>query len=106
MAGSKQKPTSISDLLSKSEGLLQRLRTGASDAERALETARRHLPEELGRQLWAASFEAGVLSLLVESAAWATRLRYASGGLAAGLGTELGAPVTKVVVKVRPRPRP
>lgn len=105
MAGPKQKPTSLSDLLAKGEGVLQRLREGASGADRALQAARRHLPDGLGEHVWGAAFSNGELALLVESAAWATRLRYAASNLAAAAGAELGSPVSKVVVKVRPRPR-
>jgi hypothetical protein len=104
VASQKQKPTSLSDLLAKGEGTLQRLREGATGANRALEAARRHLPAELAVHVWGAGFTGGVLSLLVESASWATRLRYAIRGVAGTLGTELGEPVQRVVVKVRPRP--
>jgi len=104
VASQKQKPTSLSDLLAKGEGSLQRLREGASSANRALEASRRHLPADLAGRVWGAAFDGGALSLLVESAAWATRLRYATRELGNAIGTELGEPIRKVVVKVRPRP--
>ncbi len=105
MAGPKQKPTSLSDLLSKGEGVLQRLREGGNAADRALAAARQHLPAELAGHVWAAAIDGEVLSLLCESSAWANRLRYATSGLAAAVAAELGVAVTKVVVKVRPRQR-
>jgi len=105
MAGPKQKPTSLSDLLAKSEGVLQRLREGGSAADRALTAARRHLPDDLAEHVWAATVDAEVLSLLCESSAWANRLRYATAGLAAAVAGDLGVPVASVVVKVRPRQR-
>ncbi|MBP6513785.1 MAG: DUF721 domain-containing protein [Steroidobacteraceae bacterium] len=55
--------------------------------------------------MWAAAIDGEVLSLLCESSAWANRLRYATGGLAAAVAAELGVAVVKVVVKVRPRQR-
>jgi hypothetical protein len=52
--------------------------------------------------VWAATFAAGQLTLLVDTAGWATRVRYAVPALRAGVATELGQPVEKVAVRVRP----
>jgi len=98
----KEKPTSISDLLGKGDGMLERLRQGSAAADRTLQAVRRGLPEELATQVWGASVRAGTLTLLVTSAAWGTRIRYHSPGLKETTARELGEELERVVIRVRP----
>ena len=84
-------------------GSLAALQAGAAVAGRALEAARQVLPADLAPHLWAANCVAGEFSLLFESAAWATRARYAAGEWREPLGRAMGETVEKVSVKVRPR---
>jgi hypothetical protein len=100
-----KKPTAVSHLLEQGEGMLERLRTGTAAAERTLSALRRVLPPEIAREVWIASRRGTTLTAFVNSAAWGTRLRYVIPGLKDALGTELGAPVDEVKVKVRAKPR-
>ena len=84
-------------------GALANLQHGAAVARRALEVAREVLPAELAPHLWAANCTDGEFALLFESAAWATRARYAAAEWREPLAAALGEPVATVVVKVRPR---
>jgi len=96
-----KKPTAVSDLLAQGEGLLERLRTGTADAERALAALRRVLPPEIAAEVWSASLRGSTLTAFVRTAAWGTRLRYVAPKLMPKIGTELGAAVEELKVKVR-----
>ncbi len=96
-----QKPTSVSDLLGKAGGMLERLRDGASEADRVLGAVRRHLPGDLRERVWGASLRGDHLTVMVASAAWATRIRYQAPALKQALAAELG-PIERIAVKVRP----
>lgn len=97
-----QKPTAVSDLLGKGQGLLQRLRQGASQAAAVLDAVRAELPPEPARHVLGASTRGTTLTLLVDSAAWGTRIRYEAPGLCAAVGRRLGTELTRAVVRVRP----
>lgn len=97
-----KKPTAVSELLEKGQGLLERLRRGSSDAEEALQAVRAELPQELARQVWGASTRAGTLTVLVTSAAWATRVRYHAPGLREQVARRLGVELPRVTIRVRP----
>lgn len=98
----REKPTSVSDLLGKGQGLLGRLREGSAAADRTLQAVRRGLPEDLAGRVWGASVRSGRLTLLVSSAAWATRIRYHAPSLRETAGRDLGTELEKVVIRVRP----
>ena len=102
----REKPTSVSDLLGKGQGLLERLRQGSAKADLTLQAVRGLLPADLAEHVWGATLRDGTLTVLVASAAWATRIRYHAPGLkdqaAAGLGTD----ITRVLVKARPAGTP
>ena len=93
----------LEQLLGNSGGALQALQAGAAVARKTLEVARGVLPAELAPHLWAANFVDGEVSLLFESAAWATHARYAAEAWREPLAAALGEPVNRVKVKVRPR---
>lgn len=96
-----KKPTRVSDLLAKGSGRLAELRAGAAQAERTLGVVRRHLPAEMADQVFGAVLQEGVLTLLVRSAAWGTRIRYVMPELLPAVAAEFDAALDKVVVKVR-----
>jgi hypothetical protein len=98
----KEKPTSVRDLLAKGQGLVERLRRGSAEADRALLAVRAALPEDLGERVWGAAVRDGTLTVLVASAAWATRVRYHAPGLKEDVGERLGVPLQRVQVRVRP----
>ena len=93
----------IEQLLGASGGAMQALQAGAATARKALDAAREVLPAELAPHLWAANFVDGEVSLLFESAVWATRARYAAEEWREPLARALGETVGSVKVKVRPR---
>jgi hypothetical protein len=96
-----KKPTAVSHLLEQGEGMLQRLRVGAADADRAAEALKRVLPAELAAEVFSASLRGTTLTAFVRTAAWGTRLRYVAPKLMDRLAAELGAPVAEFKVKVR-----
>jgi hypothetical protein len=98
-----RKPIPLSELLGQANPTLERLREGAKAAEKAVDAVRRSLPAEVAEHVWGASAEDGVLTVLVDSAGWATRVRYAVPELKQGVGDRLGALVVKVNVRVRPQ---
>jgi predicted nucleic acid-binding Zn ribbon protein len=98
-----RKPIPLSELLGRPDPTLERLREGAKAAERTLDAVRDSLPPEVAAHVWGASTEEGRLTVLVDSAGWATRVRYAVPELQQGVGERLGMPVLKVAVRVRPR---
>jgi hypothetical protein len=100
-----KKPTAVSHLLEQGEGLLQRLRAGAADSERALAALRGLLPPELASHVWSAALRESTFTAFVTSAAWGTRLRYVAPRLVPGLAQALGKPVEEIKVKVRAKPR-
>jgi len=98
-----KKPTAVSDLLGKGEGMLQRLRSGAAEADRALAALRQALPPEIAAEVWSAALKGTTLTAFVRSAAWGTRLRYVAPQAAAKVAERLGQAVEQIKVKVRAR---
>jgi hypothetical protein len=96
-----KKPTAVSHLLDKGEGMLQRLRQGTAAADRALAALREALPPEIASEVWSASLKGSTLTAFVRSAAWGTRLRYVAPQMAAEVGRRLGTSVDEIRVKVR-----
>ncbi len=100
-----KKPTVVSHLLEQGEGMLQRLRTGAAEADRVTRALKGALPAELAAEVFSASLRGTTLTAFVRSAAWGTRLRYVAPKLTGRLSAELGAPVEGITVQVRAKPR-
>jgi hypothetical protein len=98
-----KKPTAVSDLLGKGEGMLQRLRAGAAEADQALAALRNALPPEIAAEVWSAALKGSTLTAFVRSAAWGTRLRYVAPGIVPTVADQLGRPVEEIRVKVRAR---
>jgi len=96
-----KKPTAVSHLLGQGQGMLRRLREGTADAERTLMSLKRVLPSDLAANVWGAVLRDAKLTILVRSAAWGTRLRYAAPEAAKALAAELGTAIDEVKVKVR-----
>jgi hypothetical protein len=100
-----KKPTAVSHLLEQGEGMLKRLRAGATEAERALAALRLVLPPEIGCHVFSATLRGTTLTAFVPTAAWGTRLRYVAPKLTGELGAALGVAVEEIKVKVRAKPR-
>ncbi len=89
-------------MLAKGQGLVERLRQGSAEADRALAAVRSALPEGLGERVWGAAVRDGTLTVLVTSSAWATRVRYHAPELKDDVGERLGMALQRVQVRVRP----
>jgi hypothetical protein len=100
-----RKPTPISELLAQGQKRLQTLQAGADSANRVLGAVRRALPGDLGGHVFAASVgDDGVLTVLVDSGAFATRVRYELPARLAAIEAEVaGGPLRRTQVRVRPR---
>jgi hypothetical protein len=96
-----KKPTAVSHLLEKGEGMLQRLRSGTAAADHALAALRESLPPEIASEVWSASLKGTTVTAFVRSAAWGTRLRYVAPQAAPEVGRRLGSAVEEIRVKVR-----
>jgi len=101
-----EKPTSVSDLLGKGQGLLERLRQGSAQADLTLQAVRAVLPAGLGEHVWGATVRDRTLTVLVASAAWATRIRYHAPGLKDQAAQRLGIEIDRVLVRARPAGAP
>ena len=89
-------------MLGKGQGLLERLRQGSAQAQGALQAVQDALPEGLGAHVWGAAVRDRTLTVLVASAAWATRVRYHAPGLREDVSRRLSVEVERVQVRVRP----
>jgi uncharacterized protein (DUF1786 family) len=100
-----RKARSVSELLAEGKAALERLKTGAQAADRTLAALQRALPADVAGHVFGATLDPeGVLTVLVDSGAFATRLRFLLPELLPSLGTALeGGPVARAVVRVRPR---
>jgi hypothetical protein len=98
----REKPTSVSDLLGKGQGMLERLRQGSARADETLQAVRGALPDGLGEHVWGATLRDGTLTVLVASAAWATRIRYHAPDLKDQAAARLRDGIDRVVVRARP----
>ena len=102
----REKPTSVSDLLGKGQGLLERLRQGSAQPDVTLQAVRGLLPDGLGEHVWGATVRDKTLTVLVASAAWATRIRYHAPGLQDEAAARLGVESDRVQVRARPAGAP
>jgi small ligand-binding sensory domain FIST len=100
-----RKARSVSELLAEGKATLERLKSGAENANRTLAALQRALPEDVAGHVFGATLEAdGALTVLVDSGAFATRLRYLLPELmpALAMALEVGA-IARTSVRVRPR---
>ena len=100
-----RKARSVSELLAEGKSALERLKSGAEAANRILVALQRTLPEEVAGHVFGATVDPeGVLTVLVDSGAFATRLRYLLPEAVPALGASIeGVRITRTVVRVRPR---
>ena len=81
----------------------------ARHLSRLAKAIRKRLPVDLAEHALVANTRGDRVIMIVESAAWATRLRFHPTGFLAGLESPEGQPLRRVEVKVRPlsrEPRP
>ncbi len=95
----------LKPLFGTSMGALEQLARRAAEAGSLSAIVRRELPEALRAHVVSATHRGEDLVVIVDSAAWAARVRYAGPALKQRLG-QLGEPVAgKISVRVR-RPAP
>jgi len=100
-----RKTRSVSELLAEGKAALERLKSGAEAANRTLAALQHELPADVAGHVFGATLDPeGVLTVLVDSGAFATRLRFLLPDLLPALATSLGdGTITRTVVRVRPR---
>ena len=100
-----RKSRSVSELLAEGKATLERLKSGAEAANRMLVAVQRALPPDVAGHVFGATLDAdGVLTVLVDSGAFATRLRFLLPELLPSLGAALdGGTIARARVQVRPR---
>jgi hypothetical protein len=99
-----KKPFSISALLDMGGQRLGALRAGAERARSTLTQVEAALPADLQGKVHGASFDTeGVLNILVDSGAYATRLRYSLPEILPRVLNDTGQAASRGKVRVRPR---
>ncbi len=83
--------------------MLERLRKGAQAADRTLAAVQGALPPELAERVWAAHVQGTRLDIAVDSAAFASRIRYLEAELRAAATHSAGTPIDRCSIRVRPR---
>jgi hypothetical protein len=97
-------PISVKDLLKSGLPDLARLKAAASEAERTFSAVQQALPDLLRPHVWGASVkDDGTLTVVVDSAGWATRIRYDAPELASDVARALARPISRLNLRVRPR---
>jgi len=93
---------SVKDLLQRSTPVLAGLQREALRQRDWLQWVQRELPEELATHVTGVTEQSGEIVLLVESAAWSVRLRYAAPQLLSAMNAQQ-ANIVAVRVRVVPR---
>lgn len=96
-----RQPRPLSDLLADSRSGLGKLAAGAAQRSTLLRQVGACLPPELAARVTGVNLREDTLVLLTDSAAWATRLRYAGPALRESLSRLHSVQARKVTVKVR-----
>ena len=97
-----QKPKSISELLRVGGRRLTDLKARSEARNETLAQVCAVLPAPLAQAVVSAGFEDGRLTIGVNGAVWASRLRYGTDTLRMRLGRTLGTEITAVRIKVVP----
>ena len=97
-----QKTKSLSELLTIPSPLLTELSARLASRSRVLDQVRSSLPPKLAGQVVSAGIDQGRLSIGVTSAAWASRLRYATGNLRKSVGESLKINILRVQIRIVP----
>ncbi len=98
-----KKPIRIGDVIHKPGSGLARLIERAASMADLTQAVISALPDPLGTHVVAVNHRADTLVVLVDSAAWATRLRYLEGEIRSRLARDQGIGIEKLVVRVAPR---
>jgi hypothetical protein len=97
-----QNPRSVSDLLSRTGNKLNTLKIRSAERASVLVLVRAALPARLAQAVVSAGVERGRLTIGVDGAAWASRVRYFSDSVRKGVGDPLGLEILGVRIRVVP----
>lgn len=103
---STKEPKSIKSLLSGEFSELAALGKKAQDHLTLVQRVSDSLPEILRNHVFAADIDRDILTIVCDSAVWATRIRFYSQTLLENFAPDHNSTITRVIVKVRPRWRP
>jgi hypothetical protein len=104
VGGNPQNPKAIRELLSQRGGKLEHIMVSLATRQEALEAVRRALPRELAPMITSAGIDGAELRLGATNGAWATRLRYVTGGMRERLSSILGVKIERVKIRVARAP--
>jgi hypothetical protein len=99
-----QNPKSVSELLAGAGKKLSALKARALDRTVVLEQVRAALPARLAEAVASAGLDQGRLTIGVDGAAWASRLRYLTEPLRKSVSEASGTAIVSVRVRVVPPP--
>ncbi len=99
-AAAMQNPRSVSDLMSRTGNKLTALKTRSLERSRVVEQVRAALPGRLAHAVVSAGIEQGRLTIGVEGAVWASRLRYLTESVRKRVGGPLGTVIVSVKIRV------
>jgi hypothetical protein len=97
-----QKPKSINELLKAGGKRLTDLKSKSDERSVTLEHVCAALPPKLANRVVSAGIDQGRLTVGVDGAPWAARLRYATDTLRTQVGGSLGVDILAIRIKVVP----
>ena len=97
-----QNPRSVSDLLSRTGNKITALKARSRERLRVVEQVRAALPARLALAVVSAGIDQGRLTIGVDGAVWASRLRYFTEAIRQGVAGAAGASIVSVKVRVVP----
>ena len=97
-----QNPRSVSDLLSRTGNKLTALKVRSQARSLVVEQVRAALPPRLAQAVVSAGIEQGRLTIGVDGAVWASRLRYLTESVRKQVAASMGIAVVSMRVRVVP----
>jgi hypothetical protein len=95
-----QNSRSVSELLERGGKRLSLLKTRSAERSAVLQQVRAALPARLAQAVVSAGFERGRLTIGVEGAHWASRLRYCTESVRKGVAKSIQAEIYAVRIRV------
>lgn len=99
-----QKPRSVSDLLSRTGNKLTVLKARSRERSLVVEQVRAALPASLAVAIVSAGIDQGQLTIGVDGAVWASRLRYSTESVRKQVSKASGVAILTVKIRVVPPP--
>ena len=101
-----QNPRVVSELLQLRGKKPRELGAAIKKRAAVLDAVRTSLPAKIASRVASAGIENGRLTLGVDGAVWASRLRYSTGALRTDVGAALGTEILSVRIRVLPPSSP